>query len=322
MKRLIIIMVLIIQTAVGTSQQWPQSSFFVYDQMTVNPGYAGSQDGICVNVLARNQWLGFDGAPTTQKFDIHTPIKLFGLEHGLGLSLFNDKVGFNNDINSTISYALLRSISIGKLGLGFGVSFFSQTLNAKWDFPIYDFGSQTGSSTDSYIPNESSKGRIAMDLNLGTFYKGPNVFMGVSINNLFQSSLESKSETTGISAYSFLARHLHVLGGYNYQLADPRFELQPAIALTTTGRNTQLSLNTTLRYHNRIWTGIGYRTTDAIITFVGTEIIEGLNFGLSYDVTTSKIAKFDDGSVEIFLRYVFKLSIEKEHNNYRSIRFL
>ncbi|HON18868.1 MAG TPA: PorP/SprF family type IX secretion system membrane protein [Salinivirgaceae bacterium] len=305
-----------------SGQQLPQSSFFVYDQMTINPGYAGSQEGICVNILARNQWMGFEGAPQTQKFDLHLPFKLFGLEHGAGIALYNDKVGFNNDISSSLSYSFIRSISIGRVGVGLGLSFFSQTLKAKWDFPTYDFGTQTGSATDPFIPNESAKGKIAFDLNLGTFYKGPNVLMGISINNLLQTPLQTKSETSGVNAYSFLARHLNVIGSYNYQLSNPQFELQPAIGIMTTGRNTQLSINSTLKYRSKIWGGIGYRTSDAIITFIGAEFIEGLNFGLSYDVTTSKIAKFDDGSVEIFLRYVFKLMIEKEHTNYKSIRFL
>ena len=43
-----------------------RSRLFNYDHMTINPGYAGTQEGVCINVLARNQWMGFEGAPATQ----------------------------------------------------------------------------------------------------------------------------------------------------------------------------------------------------------------------------------------------------------------
>lgn len=295
-----------------TGQQLPQSTFFVYDNMTINPGYAGSQEGICVNVLARNQWLGFEGAPTTQKFDVHMPFKLFGFEHGAGFSLFNDKVGFINDINSTLSYSFLRNIGFGKLGIGMGFGFYNQTLKGEWD---------AIDGTDALVPPSSGKGKVAFALNLGAFYRTSNVFLGLSAMNINAGELAVKTND-GTVAYAHLSRHFSITGGYNYQLANPLYEIQPAILVTTIGSSTQISINSTLRYKGKIWGGVGYRNTDAVTTFLGAEFIEGLNFGISYDITTSKIAKFDDGSVEIFLRYVFKIGIEKEHSNYKSIRFL
>jgi type IX secretion system PorP/SprF family membrane protein len=294
---------------VATGQQLPQSTFFIYDHMTINPGYAGSQDGVCVNVLARNQWLGFEGAPTTQKFDVHMPFKLFGMEHGAGLSLFNDKVGFINDINTTLSYSFLKSIGIGKLGIGAGFGFYNQTLKGDWI------------AIDDEDKPETGKGKIAFAVNLGAFYRTSNVFLGLSLVNINKGELAVKTDTE-TKKYAHLSRHFSITGGYNYQLANPLYEIQPAILVSTVGSSTQISINSTLRYKGKIWGGLGYRNTDAITTFLGAEFMEGLNFGISYDITTSKIAKFDDGSVEIFLRYVFKIGIEKEHSNYKSIRFL
>jgi len=281
--------------------------------MTINPGYAGTQEGICVNILARNQWLGFEGAPATQKFDVHTPFKLFGLEHGVGLALFNDKYGFANDINSTLSYAFLRNMGYGKLGIGVGFGLSNQTLEGEWNQP------QVGQ--DYLIPAASAKGKLAFVFNLGAFYKTSNVFLGLSIMNLNAGDMSFK-DNTGITKYSYLVRHYNITAGYNYQLANPLFEIEPAILISTIGSSTRININSTLRYKGKVWGGIGYRNTDAITTFLGAEFLEGLFFGVAYDVTTSKIAKFDDGSVEIFLRYVFKIGIEKDHSNYRSIRFL
>ena len=311
MKRLIGLIFSVIAVSLS-AQQLPQSTFFVYDQMTINPGYAGSQEGICVNILARNQWLGFEGAPATQKFDIHMPLKFFGGEHGLGFSLYNDKIGFNNDINTALSYSYIRSIGMGKLGIGAGVGFFSQTL--KGDFQSID-------GNEGFIPASSDKGKIAFSVNMGAFYRTANVFLGISVMNINEGDISTKSND-GTTTYAKLARQFNITGGYNYQLSNPLFEIQPAVLISTMGSSTQISINSALKYKGKIWGGIGYRNTDAVTTFLGAEFIEGLNFGISYDFTTSGIAKYDDGSVEIFLRYVFKIGIEKEHSNYKSIRYL
>ncbi len=313
MRKFIYLILSITISTAAICQQLPQSTFFNFDHMTINPGYAGTQDGICVNVLARNQWLGFDGAPTTQKFDIHMPFKLFGVEHGAGLALFNDKIGFANDINSTLSYSFLKNVGYGKLGVGMGFGFNNQTLKGDWDPP------QQGQ--DNIIPTQSAKGKPSIAFNLGAFYRTSNVFLGLSFMNLNAGDMSYK-DNNGTTRYSYLVRHYNITAGYNYQLTNPLFEIEPAILVTTTGSSTRISINSTIRYKSKIWGGVGYRNTDAITTFLGAEFVEGLNFGIAYDVTTSKIAKFDDGSVEIFLRYVFKIGIEKDHSNYKSIRFL
>lgn len=311
--RIYISLVFLLMQAIVLGQQLPQSSFITYDHMNINPGYAGTQDGVCVNVLARNQWMGFEGSPTTQKFDIHTPFKLFGLEHGVGLSLFNDKIGFANDINSAISYAFLKGIGAGKLGVGVGVGFNNQTLKAQWSPP------QQG--LDVIIPSTSSKETPSFTLNIGAFYKTTNVFLGLSLMNLNAGDISYK-DNTGTVKYSYLVRHYTITGGYNYQLTNPLYEIEPSVLITTTGSSTRVSINGKLRYRGKFWGGVGYRSTDAVTTFVGAEFLEGLNFGIAYDITTSKIARFDDGSVELFVRYVFKVGVEKDHSNYKSIRFL
>ena len=300
-------------TIVTKAQQMPQSTFFVYDNMTINPGYAGSQDGICVNVLARNQWMGFPGNQNVQKFDVHMPFKLFGWEHGAGFALYNDNIGLQRDINVALSYAFLKPLGNGKLGVGLGGGFDNTTISGSWN--PFD------GTNDPNIPNTSSNGKIAINLNLGAFYKTKQVFLGLSAMNLFEG--ERRAQTTdGIERYAYTPRHYNLTAGYNYQLNNPLFELQPALLIQSVGSSTQINVNATLRYRGKVWGGVGYRITDAITTFIGVELIEGLNAGISYDITTSKIANFSDGSMEILVRYIFKVGVKKEYDHYKSIRYL
>ena len=56
------------------AQQEAQYSQYMYNTISVNPAYAGSRNVLSVLALHRSQWVGFEGAPTTQFVSIHAPI--------------------------------------------------------------------------------------------------------------------------------------------------------------------------------------------------------------------------------------------------------
>ena len=66
----------IIVSAMQTfAQQDPQYSQYMFNQMAINPAYAGSKEAISASAFIRSQWTGIDGAPKTETFSIHGPLK-------------------------------------------------------------------------------------------------------------------------------------------------------------------------------------------------------------------------------------------------------
>ena len=55
-------------------QQDAQYTQYMYNTVSVNPGYAGSRGHLSIAALYRNQWVGLDGAPETQPLNLHTPL--------------------------------------------------------------------------------------------------------------------------------------------------------------------------------------------------------------------------------------------------------
>ena len=98
------------------AQHDPQFTLNMYNHMGVNPGYAGSHNGICATAMIREQWMGFEGAPSTQLFNFHSSFKLFGLNHGAGLSFINETAGFNENVKVNIAYAYRKAVGQGTLG--------------------------------------------------------------------------------------------------------------------------------------------------------------------------------------------------------------
>ena len=68
--------------------------------------------------LVREQWVGIEGAPSTQSFNAHTPLR--NNKIGVGMSLINDKIGVSNKLNlyGSGSYRLKLSES---MNLQFGL---------------------------------------------------------------------------------------------------------------------------------------------------------------------------------------------------------
>ena len=116
MKYIYLLLFCIISSITGLAQQLPQFTQYMYNTISINPAYAGSRDGFSITALNRNQWAGVSGAPKTQTLSIHSP--LTNDKVGLGLSVINDKTGYENytyaygdfayrlDFNNDVSLAM------------------------------------------------------------------------------------------------------------------------------------------------------------------------------------------------------------------------
>ena len=81
----------------------PQFTQYMFNEMFINPAYAGSRDNISLTGAYRNQWVGIEGAPITQTLSGHAPLK--NKKIGVGLSLMNEKIGVTHDMALFANYA-------------------------------------------------------------------------------------------------------------------------------------------------------------------------------------------------------------------------
>jgi len=300
------------------------SSLSMFDQMYYNPGYAGEGNDIEARILNRNQWMGFEGAPNTFTLNVDAPFKLLGQHHGAGISLVRDVVGnfSNNEIN--ISYAYRKSLIQGELGIGIGLNMISHDYDvSNWLFPNGDTKSE-----DGLVPSVADQRPLLFDANIGVFYRGDNLFLSVSCRNLSNTKVkylnesgDTGSETTS-TPQKLVGKQVYFNTGYDYQLPNPMYSVQPGVFLGTDFTSTQLSLSGTVTYNKRIFGGLAYKPTDAIIFMFGFDLPSGMHAAVSYDVTTSRIIKYSTGSFEFMVGYKFSLDIDKDNRKYKSVRFL
>lgn len=319
MKKLILVLCASVLWIEAYSQQERQASHYMYDLISVNPASAGSTDKISTHAIMRQQWVGIDGAPEGIVLNMDVPFRLFKANHGVGASIWYDKLGFNEDINLSLSYAYQFSVGNGKLGLGLSGSFMNRKLNPDWIIP----NSPLHVQGDEAIP-KGNQNEFIFDMGAGLFYRTEELYVGISSTHLLQGEFVYQTEgTSGASqAKEQMIRHYYLTAGYDLQLSNPSFELLPSVMLQSDGRATKIDLNTTVMYNKKFWVGVTYRVGVAVVGMIGVEILNGLKVGYSYDFDTTALSNFSSGSHEVMLGYSFNLGVEKIPQKYKSIRFL
>ncbi len=314
MKKLkITFLFLIIIAADSFGQQDPTFSQYMFNALAYNPGYSGITGMFCATADTRQQWVGFNGAPTTTVFNISAPVSPFHIKSGVGLNVESDKLGFEKDIILSGTYSYLMDLGQGKLGLGLNVGMLNTTLTPTWLIPSGD--SHTPASGDPLIP-EVKESYVAFDMGLGAYYLSDKYYAALSVTHLNQPKIKFTKGTP------YFSRHYYFTTGYTLQLPNPALELLPSFFAYSDGKILQMSVNALVRYNKKVWGGVSYRAGDALIGIFGIELYNGIRIGYSYDFTLSDIRKSSTGSHEFMVSYCFDFGAGKSPMRYKSIRFL
>jgi type IX secretion system PorP/SprF family membrane protein len=269
------------------AQQDPMYTHYMYNTLSVNPGYAGSRDAMSFMGLARFQWVGLDGAPMTQTFQVHSPV--FG---GLaaGLSVQNDKIGptTRTDLCVDLAYHFKLSpksrLSIGMKGT---VDFFNNnlatlTLDQQAD---PDFASNYA----SVLPN----------IGAGIYYYHTNFYAGFSIPQIAQHRIN-----TGLAETK---RHYFIIAG-GYIPVTKKFDIKPtALVKIVEGAPVQGDFTLEFVFNKKFTAGAHVRSFDGIGALLGFDIMPNFRVGYSFDWPLTELSRVGQGgSHEIMLRYDLK----------------
>src|SRR3954470_6037662 len=100
------------------AQQDPQYSLYQFNQLSINPAYAGARDRIACVVDMRKQWADVSGAPSTGIVSVHSPVMNGKL--GVGLNMVSDKIGPKSATGIYANCAYILKVNT-KCKLSFGL---------------------------------------------------------------------------------------------------------------------------------------------------------------------------------------------------------
>jgi len=256
------------------AQQDPMYTQYVFNMQSVNPAYAGSRNTLTATILSRWQWIGIQGAPSTQTFTTQTviPNSLFGV----GLSITKDKIGPLTQTQPYLDVAYHVPVSDeGKLSFGIktGLSVYQSRI-----------GELLANAND---PNQAnvSDNVTSLSFGAGVYYYQPKMYIGISIPRLSQSDL---SDLTGFETAKQV-RHLFVTYGFVFD-ASPNVKVKPSVLMKDVkSAPIEFDLTTSVLLYDKFWLGATYRTGDGMGAMMQVEVNDKIKIGYAYDYPFSQI---------------------------------
>ena len=271
----------------GFAQQDAQFTQYMYNTININPAYAGSRGVMSIFGLHRTQWVGLDGAPTTNAFSVNTPINNSNL--GLGVSLVTDKIGPTHD--NTLSADLSYTIPMNEdYKLSFGI---------KTSGNIFDLDTDKLNPADVDPSLQNFNNEVSVNFGAGVYLHSDKLYLGLSVPNFLQ---DSKYNDNDIAVFQE-RMNFYFIGGYVFDVS-PSIKFKPAVLTKlVTGAPLQVDASANFLFFDKLMLGGAYRWDAAASALAGFQITDGLFVGYSYDMETTHLRRFNSGSHEIFLRF-------------------
>lgn len=272
------------------AQQQAIFSQYMFNIMSINPAYTGSHEALSFTALSRWQWEGVDGAPNTQTFTMHSPLR--NKQAALGLYVINDNIGVANNTSVNVSAAYRIPSKRGYFSMGLQGGFSNYTASFSTLNPQNPDPNLAENRTSDFLPN----------LGIGLFYYAEKWYAGLSMPQMFAVSVEEGGDEAVRQI-----QHTFLIAGYVFDLS-PRWKVRPNVLFKgVEGAPLQLDLNANLILDDKYWVGASWRSFDSFQILLEWQALDNLRVGYAYDITTTAINTVSSGSHEIAVNYRVKL---------------
>ena len=316
MKTKLYIIILLAITATSYAQQNAQYNQYIFNELVINPAYAGSKELWNINGIYSSQWTGLSGSPATQTISVDGPVSN---KIGLGVHIINDHIGAQSQQGIFGSYAYRIKLDDKfklSLGLAVGASYF--TID----------GTQLTMETqdDPAIP-KTLQTKLRFDSKTGLFLYSDRFYAGFSVSDLLSDVFKS-----GDLMVPTQARHYYLTSGYVFDLGE-KFKFKPSFLIKEDFKApTNVDLNAFFLYNERFWLGMSVRTgakifntknldnslkyEDAVTFMTDFNITDCFRVGYAYTLTLSALKDYPGH--EIYLGYYFP---DKQTTKMKNVRY-
>jgi type IX secretion system PorP/SprF family membrane protein len=312
LKRIAYILMLLVACRLSHAQQLPVYSQYLYNKYLINPAVAGSDGYTSVSMTAREQWVGYSGAPRTFSLSWQTRMlkKSFILKQtrvkravyrpksdgkvGFGGYIFNDRNGLIQRTGFQLSYAYHMWLQ-QSTQLSFGLAF------TGYYYKIDEKQINFEDPNDPWMNSDLRRGIFVPDAGFGIYLLNPKYSFGFSADQLSESTAKF-----GNSAYKnvTMERQYYLFGSWDFDAGSTTI-IQPSFLVKMSEQfKPQADVGATFILNQEFWTGLAYRTSGAIIANVGMRY-QNIYFGYAFDFTLSEIQRLTYGTHEITVALKF-----------------
>ncbi|SFO42501.1 type IX secretion system membrane protein, PorP/SprF family, partial [Paenimyroides ummariense] len=286
--RIITALLALVSFTSAQAQQDPQYTNYMYNTININPAYAGSRGALSIFGLHRSQWVGLEGAPTTNSFSVNTPIA--DSKVGLGVSFINDALGVMDENTLSVDFSYTLDLNNRGSKLSFGLKGSANLLNVAY------------SDLNKYNPNDPQifndvQNEFTPNIGAGIYWHTDKSYVGFSV----PSFLESTRYDNNIQSTMQQKMHYYLMGGHVFEI-NPMLKFKPAFLLKAVeGAPLQADITGNFLISEKFTIGGAYRWDAAWSALVGFQVTDGMFIGYSYDSDVKALRNYNNGSHEIFV---------------------
>lgn len=230
-------------TMISYGQQNMMLNHYIFNQMSINPAYAGTKQFVNLNLTSSTQWMNFPGAPSTQVLSVEGPLSE---SVGLGVMLLNDRIGAQSHQAVFGNYSYILKINDKwrvSMGLAAGLSYFA-----------LDGTILIGETIDDPSIPLHKETIFRFDPKAGIFIYSDKFYAGLSITDMLGDLLSPENILINNQA-----RHYYLTAGYVFDLGKS-IKLKPSFLIREDFKAlTTVDINTFLLFEETFWIGATFR---------------------------------------------------------------
>ncbi len=287
----ILLVLVLLNIFVLTAQQEPHFAQYTYNTMTVNPAYAGSKEYLSAIGMHRSQWVGVNGAPTTQFVSLHGPTES---TVGWGIGISNEALGPVNNLVFDANFSHTVPLHHKNKKLSFGLRAGAR---------VFDVDFSKGLAENEDIAFQTNiQNKFLGSIGAGVYYRSEKTYVGLSVPNFFTQEY-----------YDPLEQEIDVARLHFFLIAGTVFEwnkevlLKPSIfSKWETNNDWVADIALSALFKETLNVGLAYRLGDSIAALLGVQIVPSIHIGYSYNLNNKELKGYNFGTHEILIRYDFK----------------
>jgi type IX secretion system PorP/SprF family membrane protein len=281
------------------AQQEQMYTQYMFNKMSLNPGFAGNEKYSSLTGVIREQWNGFPGAPEAQVLSFN--MGRIGSRVGFGLNFRRQSIGISKSIGLGGIYAYKFLLGSGTLSMGLEFS----VKNLSVDFTDPRLLATQGLNDDPAIPNARFN-KTPINVGTGIYYNTNRFYIGASVPRIINSDLDFDNN----NYVSEEVRHLFLMGGVAFQINRNLSLTTQSLVKLAEHSPFDLDLSVSATFNEKYTGGLSFRAgggrgdiAESIDLLFAFQISDQIMLGFSQDFTLSALRAYDNGSLEMVLHY-------------------
>jgi len=289
MKRLLTVILLISCCSISFGQQDPLYNQYQFNQLMINPAYAGIYERLSLGLISRVQWAGVDGAPITNTFTGNT--SLLRGKVGTGLTVVYDRFGVSENLEVQAAYSYILDFGLNKLSMGL------QTGLINYKYNYLDLNLEYLDDPD-LIPTEENFTKP--NFGAGIMFLAERFFIGASVPRILNIEVEDGSSTS-----TRYRKHYYFTGGV-VVFPSPFLKLRFTSLLRYVENNPlSVDFNGSVLLGETIWAGVMVRNLSGVGVFGLFELNDSIRAGYSFELPTTELVRSNFGTHEVSISIDF-----------------